>query len=212
MFQNFITTKHVVGLSRSDSLWFKEVLSLKMLIQQVDSHQDKDKWTALGGNTTTNVPMLECGDKVYTQSSAVIRVAARMGGLLPTDEQELYQCDKLIADADDLRTQGYKAMPMFGAAPEVTAAYISKVLPQHSGNFERMLGDNDWFVGSKPSVADMTIYDVYEVQGLAFVPECLANFPKMAAFIKRCNELPKISAYKSGDVYAGLMKFPAFPK
>ena len=103
-------------------------------------------------------------------------------------------------------------MPMFNATPEVTAAYVSKVLPQHTSNFERMLGDNDWFVGSKPSVADMTVYDVYEIQALAFVPECLGIFPKMAAFVKRCNELPKIAAYKSGDVYAGLMKFPAFSK
>ena len=156
--------------------------------------------------------MLVCGDKVYTQSSAVLRVAARMGKLMPTDEDELYQCDKLIADAEDLRTSGYRAMPAFGASAEATAAYISNVLPLHTSNFERMLGDNDWFVGSAPTVADMTIFDVYEVQGLAFVPNCLEKFPKMAAFIKRCNALPKIAAYKSSDAYTGLMKFSAFPQ
>jgi len=75
-----------------------------------------------------------------------------------------------------------------------------------------MLGDNDWFVGNKISVADMAIYDVYETQGIAFVPNCLENFPKMAAFIKRCNELPKIAAYKKGEAFAGLMKFPALPQ
>jgi len=53
-----------------------------------------------------------------------MRVAARMGGLMPTDYEEVYFCDKLIADADDLRSAGYKAMPMFGASAEVTANYI----------------------------------------------------------------------------------------
>ena len=38
----------------------------------------KEKWIELGGNTTTNVPMLETADgKTYTQSSAVLRYAAR---------------------------------------------------------------------------------------------------------------------------------------
>ena len=156
--------------------------------------------------------MLECGDKVYTQSSACLRVAARMGGLMPTDENEVYLCDKLIADADDIRSVGYKSMPMFGASAETIANYIKKVLPLHTSNFERMLGDNDWFVGKGVTVAGMAIFDVYEVQGLALVPNCLENFPKMAAFIKRCNELPKIAAYKKSDAWNGLMKFPALPQ
>ena len=54
------------------------------------STEETAKWIEMGGNTTTNVPLLAVGDKVYTQSLAVLRVAARMGGLMPTDDEELY--------------------------------------------------------------------------------------------------------------------------
>ena len=45
------------------------------------TQEDTDLWRSLGKNTTTNVPMIIVGDKVYTQSTAIIRVAARLGNL-----------------------------------------------------------------------------------------------------------------------------------
>ena len=79
------------------------------------SKEETAKWVALGGNTTTNVPMLVVGDKVYTQSAAVLRVAARLGGLMPTDDEDLYAVDNMIAHTTDFRTAGFRATPFYGA-------------------------------------------------------------------------------------------------
>ena len=50
------------------------------------SKEDKEAWRKVGGNSTTNIPMLEMDDgKVFTQSGAVLRAVGRMGNLLPTD-------------------------------------------------------------------------------------------------------------------------------
>lgn len=70
--------------------------------------EEKATWLALGKNTTTNVPMLTIGDKVYTQSSACLRVVARKGGLMPVDEDLQYQVDNLIAAVDDFRSAAYR--------------------------------------------------------------------------------------------------------
>ena len=67
--------------------------------------------------------MLVEGSDVYTQSSACLRVAARKAGLMPTDENDIYEVEKLIADADDLRSPTYGAIPMMGASPEATKKY-----------------------------------------------------------------------------------------
>ena len=49
------------------------------------SKEDKEAWRKVGGNSTTNIPMLEMDDgKVFTQSGAVLRAVGRMGNLLPT--------------------------------------------------------------------------------------------------------------------------------
>eukprot|EP01083_Nonionella_stella_P133255 405070_1 len=62
------------------------------------SPEKKAEWIKIGGNTTTNVPMLEMDDKVYTQSAAVLRAVGRKGGLMPTaaegaDDYDLYLTD-----------------------------------------------------------------------------------------------------------------------
>ena len=82
------------------------------------TQEDKDLWLKLGKNTTTNVPMLVDGDKVYTQSGAVLMAAGRKAGLIPADEDGQYMTDKLIADASDLQGCAFKAVKMFGATKD----------------------------------------------------------------------------------------------
>ena len=79
------------------------------------------------------------GDKFYSQSSAVIRVAARKAGLMPSDEEELYTTDKLIADAEDLRTKAYASFVTWGASKESADIFLNEVMPLHFGNLERQL-------------------------------------------------------------------------
>jgi len=62
--------------------------------------------------------------KVFCQSSAVLRAIGRMGKLMPTSDDDLYQLDKLVADAEDSRSAAYKALPLFGATKDVQSGFI----------------------------------------------------------------------------------------
>jgi len=177
------------------------------------TQEDKDTWQAIGGNTTTNVPMLQLADgKAFTQSSAVLRAVARLGGLMPPadDDDKMYRTDKLIADADDLRNEAYKTFVNWGLPQEAADAFISTVLPCHLGNLERQLieGGNDFFVGEELTIADVTVYDAVTTFGSGRVPgDALADFPHLKALIGRVEESPKIKAFLAGPHYAALMKF-----
>ena len=173
------------------------------------TQEDKDLWASIGKNTTTNVPMIVAGDKVYTQSSAVIRAAARMGGLMPTGDDDLYLTDKLIADAADLASAAMKGVKMMGATPEKEKNFIDVDLPKHVGNIERQLGDKEWFVGGKLSVADIAVYDALTSKCRALVPNSLEAFPKLDALVKRVEALPAIAKYRSEERFTKLMQFPA---
>ena len=175
------------------------------------SPEDKALWVRLGQNTTTNIPMLvdERGT-VYTQSLAVLRVAARRGGLMPTDNvEEVYQVDKLLADVADLRAASYKAIALMGATPAAQAHYVHTVLPQHVGNLERQLGDHAYFVGGQLSVADTAIYDVLTTKCRNLVPDYLSAYPKLEAFVQRIEGLETIAEYRKSDAFTKLMAFPA---
>jgi glutathione S-transferase len=176
------------------------------------------EWRKLGRNTTTNIPMLEMPNgKVYTQSSAILRAVGRMsrGGnnnLMPDSDDDLDLMDKLIADAEDLRSCSYKCFVTWGAPKEKFEKFIAEELPLHFGNFERQLIENDgeFFVGKNSlTIADVTIYDAVTSFGTNRAPkDCLEKFPNLAKWIKRVESNPGIASYLAGDKYADLeMKF-----
>lgn len=174
------------------------------------SAEAKEIWRKIGGNTTTNVPMLQMSDgRVFTQSSAVIRAVARMGGLLPTDEAELYMTDKLLADAEDLRGAAYKSFVPWGASKEDAEAFINKILPLHLGNLERQLKDStgDYFIGNSLTVADIACYDAVTNFGSNRVIGALDEFETLKTWVSRVESNEGIKNYLASKSFAGLMKF-----
>ena len=171
---------------------------------------DKKEWQEIGGNTTTNVPMLKLADgQVFTQSSAVLRAVARRGGLMPSSEQDAYLTDKLLADAEDLRSASYKCFVTWGAPQELADEFIATVLPLHLGNLQRQLvaGKNNFFVGEELSIADISVYDAVTSFGSKREPTALLAFPELKDWVERVESHPAIEAFLSGPVYQGLGKF-----
>lgn len=174
----------------------------------------KAKWQTIGGNTTTNIPMLEMPNgKVYTQSSAVLKAIGRMknGSLMPKAEDEYaqYQVDKLIADAEDVRTASYKCFRSWGASEESYQQYVTTVLPLHLGNFQRMLIDNGgvYFVGKEDdnqlTVADIAVYDAVVNYGANRAPEgCLDTFAVLKSWVERVEGNEGIKAYLASEQFA----------
>ena len=174
------------------------------------SKEDKEAWRKLGGNTTTNIPLLEMGDgKVYTQSGAVLRAVGRMGNLLPTDDDGLYTTDKLIEDAEDLRKESYKCFISWGASQESADEFIATVLPLHLGNIERQLKESsgEYFIGDSLSLADIAIYDAVVNMGSNRVPTALDSFSTLKEWKAKVESNEGIKKYLASDSYANLMKF-----
>lgn len=170
------------------------------------SAEAKAKWKAAGGlNTTTNVPMLAHGGKSYTQSSAVLRKAARLAGLYPADDELAYDVDNMIAAVDDYRTAAYSII--FGAKSAEAVAAHRTAMALHFANFERLLGESDFFVGGTITVADLTAFDSMNNFGFNLLPSAAADHPKLVAFCDRIKARPKIAAYMASEAYTTLMPF-----
>ncbi len=169
------------------------------------------KWRAIGGNTTTNVPMLEMEDgRVFTQSSAILRAIGRMGSLLPSSDEDLYLVDKLIADAEDLRSAAYKSFVNWGASQDAVKEFMETSFPKHVGNLDRQLGSKEYFVGDSLSLADIVAYDAIVNFGTGRYPEDmkpLESFPKLEEWIKRVESNEGIASYLGSDKYAKIYKF-----
>ena len=175
--------------------------------------EEKAQWRKLGGNSTTNVPMLQVGDKFYCQSAAILRTVARMGGLMPANEKDIdamYFTDKLIDDAEDFRSEAYKSFVSWGATKEAAEHFENDVVPLHFGNMERQLKEagSNFFLGDTLTVADIAIYDV--VVNFAFnrIPgDALSEYEALKEFVQRVEANPGIAKYLKSEEYAGIMKF-----
>lgn len=163
----------------------------------------------LGGNGTTNVPMLKIDGHYLTQSSAVLRYCARKFGLYPSDDDyyNSYIVDNLLAAAEDLRTENYKPMKMFGGTDAIKQNYIETVLPKHLANVARLLGEQEWLAGTF-SVADLSWYDVLDVCERQ-VPGVLSKYPNLSAFHARVEARPNIAAWHATDKFKAALAFPA---
>jgi len=175
------------------------------------SPEDKETWKKIGGNSTTNVPMLTIGDKVYTQSMAVMMVIARKADLLPkNDEEALHRTDKLLSDAQDFRTAAYKSFVNWGADQETADNFINNVVPLHFGNIERQLkeANSTFFCGETLTIADVSIYDALVNFGTSRLPfDVMGDYPALKAFVSMVEKNEGIAKYLKSEQFAGLMKF-----
>lgn len=95
----------------------------------------------LGGNLTTNIPMLYMDGKYLTQSTAILKNVARKCNLYPQSTLWRQTCDvdNLIEAAEDLRAANYKPMAFMGGTADDITKYKETILPKHLQNFARIL-------------------------------------------------------------------------
>jgi len=189
------------------------------------SPEDRATYAKLTNNNTTYaVPILTLDEgtdsqKVYIQSSAILRKVGKLGDLkmtLQDDEdgdQEAYLTDRAIADADDLRTQGYKGFVVFGASQENADQYAKEILPKHIKNLENQFvsaGGDYWGGSSTISLADVTLYDaiVFFGKNLIDGAEGIENpiGPDLKAWIERVGSNERIKAYLESDEFKDIFK------
>jgi glutathione S-transferase len=189
--------------------------------------EDRVKWGKLtNGNTTFAVPILTLDEgtdkqKVYVQSSAVLRKANRMGDLKmtltddPDGDQEMYLTDRAIADADDIRKAGYSGMLMMGATKEAADKFAKVALPKHVKNLENQLvsAGGDYFGGSSTlSIADVTLYDAIVFFGTKLVDGAKGVEdpcgPAIKGWIDRVESDPRIKAYLEGEQFEKILMKP----
>eukprot|EP00288_Rhodomonas_lens_P017330 CAMPEP_0177713160 /NCGR_PEP_ID=MMETSP0484_2-20121128/12787_1 /TAXON_ID=354590 /ORGANISM="Rhodomonas lens, Strain RHODO" /LENGTH=222 /DNA_ID=CAMNT_0019225023 /DNA_START=23 /DNA_END=691 /DNA_ORIENTATION=+ len=168
-----------------------------------------------GGNLTTNLPMLEVDGKFYPQSQAASRYIGRRFKLYGSeqDAEQAFLVDKLMDDADDFRAVGYKCcyLPSFGmlATKEGVDKLLEETIPKHLKNFERQLGSQDYFLGTSPTIADASIYNVLVDFFVSFWPTILADYPNLQQFCDRFAAIPSVKAYLESDQKKKNMSFSA---
>ncbi|XP_053376944.1 glutathione S-transferase Mu 1-like [Mercenaria mercenaria] len=106
--------------------------------------------------------------------------------------------DMIIDEAMDLRLGVIKITYTSVENYEKWKPDYFKTVPTKLAQFERHLGENDWFAGEKITAADFSMYEIL-IQHRRMQSDSLDAFPKLRAFLDRFECLPRVKEYLSLD-------------
>jgi glutathione S-transferase len=157
------------------------------------------EWGALKPKTPLGqLPLLEVDGATYSQSMAIVRYVAKLGGLYPEDPLECLHTEmvsdtlsELYADFLDIaffeKDETKKA--------EKTTKFLQETIPFKFGILTSMI-KGDYFLGNKVTFADIQLFDLFEnplskcIQGFS-----AASYPQLEAIANRVKANPDIAAH-----------------
>ncbi|XP_050412401.1 hematopoietic prostaglandin D synthase [Patella vulgata] len=167
-----------------------------VLVERHGPEWDAKKPTMPGGT----LPVLEIDGQLFGESVVIARYLAREFGLDGRDNYEKLLTDTIVDRIIQIRE--LLAGFMFQKDEEIKAVaqkqFLEEQLPSALNLIEKHAQENkcteDFLVGDKLSWADLALFDMFE-HILAFKPDALDNYPKIAASFKRVPTLPRLSEY-----------------
>jgi len=171
-------------------------IALKETIIPFDDQWPKFRLTTRFGQLPEVVD--EDGFKI-AQSNSILRTVAKKHGLYGSNDKEASLIDQINDQQEDTRLT-YLRM-IYQEYDKEKDNYISK-LPEKLEVFEKVLSQNNggsaFFVGSKVSYVDYTIFDLLD-NLVVLSAHSLDKFPLLKAFHARMAGREKIAAYRNTD-------------
>jgi len=168
--------------------------SIELTVENVDF---KDWPTVKATTVFGQLPVLYDGDFQIAQSNAILRHVARKHGLYGKDETEATQIDMINDTQEDLRLAYLK---LIYQQYDTEKENFIKSLPDKLTPLEKVLGKNHggagFFVGSKASFVDYTLFDLLDNLSI-LAPHSLDAFPLLKAFHGRIAANDKIAKLRA---------------
>mmetsp|Transcript_24778 Transcript_24778/g.32371 ORF Transcript_24778/g.32371 Transcript_24778/m.32371 type:complete len:267 (-) Transcript_24778:287-1087(-) len=155
------------------------------------------------GMAFPNLPYLVDGNIRISQSNAILRYIARKHNLLGESEENCAYVDELLDVAMDFRNDIVRLCynPNFGTLKE---NFFQNTLPTWVEKLSGKLDSNNWFTGDKITVVDFVLYELLDQSRIMQKRICnkedlFNNYPNLAQFLDRFEELPAIKAYMKSE-------------
>jgi len=147
-----------------------------------------------------NLPYYIEGSVKLTQTHAIMRYIARKHDLLGKTEEEQYRVDLVTEQCMDFRNAWVTLC--YRTFDQGKDEYLAS-LPAKLKAFEEFLGNHPFFAGANITFVDFHMYELL-IQHNKFAPEVIQKYPKLIAFTKRFEELPKIKDYMESPRFTNL--------
>jgi|EP00037_Helgoeca_nana_P013253 glutathione S-transferase len=143
-----------------------------------------------------NLPYFIDGDVAISQSNAILRHVARLGGFLYPAGTPPTRVDFLLEQLADF--DGGLTGMCYSRYDTGKDAWVEGSMKPGLAQFETLLGDDAFFGGATVCAADFKAYEEFDKCRL-IAPGCLEAYPKLSAFTARVEAIPSIASYLKSD-------------
>lgn len=175
----------------------------------------EDKQKLLDRNPLANLPYVQCGSDVVSQSNACLRYVGSRLRLNGAGDKARLQNEQLLCEIYDVRNTIVQLCYPFASVCRDVAEHKAKSVKHLEegnpfGKFEAVLAKSgtDFFSGASICTADFHIWEMMDVHRLLAekhgVSDIFANLPRCNAFYDKFRALPQLEKYFTSDAY----KFP----
>ena len=163
---------------------------------------NKDKAEGKLEKSMGKVPFLVVNDGVETtlsQSKSIERYLARRFGFMGGSDLEAAQIDSLCECIRDFK-DAYQPVRKMENKEESMQKWFGETLVGKLSDFEKLLGDSGYAIGSSLTLADFVIYSFLvdffdDKEGIAF---SMRSCPKLQKLVETVGANEKLSAWREG--------------
>lgn len=160
-------------------------------------------------NALMNLPYVEDGDVLVSQSNACLLYLGRKLGLVGKTEAEMSRVEQALCEITDLRNATVRLVYGDDFKDKV-GDHLAKTVPAHYGKLEGFLGQSrgghKYFAGADPTVADFHMFEMIDqherMAKSVGQTSPVAGFPILGQLYAGVRAEPKLAAYFSGPQYA----------
>eukprot|EP01040_Poterioochromonas_malhamensis_P012846 gene12846-14075_t len=133
---------------------------------------------------------------VIAQAGAIIRIAAKLANLYPSDVFEAGRADMLFDKIVDMGSINAILNRFQLGTEQYQSNYEAffEALPGHLKSLDALLGDLSFYGGEKPNYADFAVFHIL-FQCKTANKDALHGFPRLVQFTDRVASLPAIDEY-----------------
>ena len=183
------------GRGRAETTrWMLAINQIAFKNVAIETPQDLADLRASGKLPFDQMPLLEINDLNLSQSTAMIRYLARLGGLYGDSDTDAVWCDMIAGAVADFAEASMQAA--FQANGDIAKAALRTRLSKFGPRFEARLASNGtgFCVGAGLTFADVVLVEALNSY-LDWCPDILTETPRLDALYKRVVVEPGIASY-----------------
>eukprot|EP00904_Undaria_pinnatifida_P011733 jgi/Undpi1/7690/HiC_scaffold_23.g10163.m1 len=171
-----------------------EATRVALAVAGVDFEDKRMSFAEFGASEFKTVPVYQMDGTDYTQSTALLRYAGKLGGLYPEDPLQALKVDEIVMILEDV------FINLFGTMGEKDEEKKLKDLLEDAASKLEANTGSPFFIGDSLTIADVQLHAVVATVQLGFltgIPTTMIEdiCPSLKALDDAVLEHPKVKAY-----------------